>query len=103
TFREPAAKTLPAVAFSSDGKTLAGGGFGMTCIWDLTERAQLGKIGGEPDNAVRTVAFSPTNKRLAIGSIDGLRLIDVASDSWQKRARLIANREFTDEEKSQYY
>jgi WD40 repeat protein len=80
-----------------------GGGYQLTSIWDLTERALLGKIGGHPENAVRAVAFSPDHRLLAIGCIDGsVRLIDVNTDSWRQRAQSIANRNLTDDEVFEY-
>src|SRR6185503_5731677 len=95
TLAESTAGPMSAVAFSPDGKMVAGGAYGMTSIWDLSEGRVLGKIGGQPEKAVRTVAFSPDGRLLAIGSNDGsVRLIDVNTDSWRRRAQSIAKRGF---------
>jgi len=55
------------VAFSSDGKILAGvGADGVLRLWDLTTRKQLGApLAGGPRNAVQAVAFSPDGTTLA--------------------------------------
>jgi WD40 repeat protein len=101
---EESAESVQAIAFSPDGKTLAGGGgYQKTSLWDLNEWQLFGKIDGRPEKAVRTVAFSPDGKLLAIGSNEGsIRLIDVNTDSWRKRARSVVNRHFTNDEIAQY-
>jgi WD40 repeat protein/serine/threonine protein kinase len=68
------------VAFSSDGKLLAGAGADYTiCIWDLTERTRRAVLKGHTWN-VMSLAFSPDGKLLASGGNDNTaRLWEVAT------------------------
>lgn len=55
------------VAFSSDGKTLASGGFDKTVrVWDVTSGKQLLELSGPKQN-VESVAISPDGKLVAAG------------------------------------
>jgi hypothetical protein len=72
---------VTAVAFSSDGKTLATSGDDHAVrLWDVTSHRQLGTpLIGHTD-VVDSVAFSPDGKTLATGSADHTaRLWDVAT------------------------
>src|SRR2546423_1481250 len=66
------------VAFSPDGKRIAGGGFGKTIhIWDPTTGVTVWRLEG-PTKTTRTVAFSADGKWVAAGGDDGIvRLWDV--------------------------
>ncbi|MFJ3794240.1 caspase family protein [Kitasatospora sp. NPDC090091] len=68
---------LNAVAFSPDGKTLAGGGYyygGKGCwLWDVASgHATITFI----EEATESVAFSPDGKTVATGGVGGARLWD---------------------------
>lgn len=87
------------IAFSPDGKMLI---VGLT-LWAFTDRQLLGKLGLLDYFVVRTAAFSPNGKLLALGAQDGsVRLIDVDIESWKSRARSIANRTFTSLEEAEF-
>jgi WD40 repeat protein len=61
-----------AVAFSSDGKTLAsGGGNWMVKLWDVDTRKELATLSGHT-GAVRSLAFAPYGQTLASGGADGV-------------------------------
>jgi WD40 repeat protein len=75
------------LAFSPDGKTLAAGygggaygrGTGGVTLWETVGRPQLEGVGfATGDDQVRGVAFSPDGKTLAISSLKGFALWDVA-------------------------
>jgi len=72
------------VAFSPDGKTLAGGGgYGLRSqvwLWDLATGRPISHRLTSPDGGIGAVAFSPDGKTLATGSEDGtVRLWDVTT------------------------
>ncbi|MFI9435143.1 AAA family ATPase, partial [Streptosporangium sp. NPDC052375] len=68
---------VPSVAFSPDGRTLAGGSYdGTVRLWDVKTRRGLGVLRTGPD-VISSVAFSPDGRTLAGGSYDGtVRLWD---------------------------
>ncbi|MEV5750809.1 serine/threonine-protein kinase [Actinoallomurus sp. NPDC052308] len=68
------------VAFSPDGKTLAGGcGDHAVRLWDAAAHTSIATFTGHTE-AVHSVAFSPDGKTLASGSEDStIRLWDVAT------------------------
>lgn len=67
------------VALSPDGKTAAGGGYyGLLYLWDTASGALLHVL-QEEDLRVQGLAFSADGRTLIAGSIDGVRLWEVAS------------------------
>ncbi|MCA9238587.1 MAG: WD40 repeat domain-containing protein, partial [Planctomycetales bacterium] len=59
------------IAFSPDGRFLAGGGLmGTVFIWDVASGRELTRMHGHTGN-VRTVAWTPDGARLASGAEDG--------------------------------
>ena len=79
------------VAFSHDGKTLAAGGgnwdaggIAQVTLWDVPTRKQIGKLQGH-NRPILALAFSPDNRRIATGAIDGtIRLWDgTARSRWR--------------------
>jgi WD40 repeat protein len=67
-------QTVYSVAFSPDGKTLAGGSEDIIKLWDV-EAGELRQTLKQNDG-VNLVAFSPDGKTLASGSFDTIKLWD---------------------------
>ena len=68
------------VAFSPDGKTLAGAGNTSMRLWDMATRRPIGHPLTGPTGGVISVAFSPDGKTLAGGGgAQGVRLWDVGT------------------------
>ena len=68
------------VAFSPDGKILAGGGNTSMRLWDMATRRPIGHPLTGPTGGVISVAFSPDGKILAGGGgAQGVRLWDVGT------------------------
>jgi WD40 repeat protein len=60
---------LAAVAFSPDGKLLAGGGYQEVLVWDLANAKLLRRLGtGQLGEAVHAVAFHKDGKLLAVAA-----------------------------------
>ncbi len=73
--KTPLVMTVPgqdgtAVAWSADGKTIAGGGAAKTVIWD----AETGKELHTLDGAGAALAFAPTGNALAVSSRTGVKV-----------------------------
>lgn len=58
------------VAFSFDGKTLAGGGYKILILWDVGTQKVRARL-KVPRPTIKAVAFSPDNKLLATGGSQG--------------------------------
>jgi WD40 repeat protein len=99
--------------FSHDGKTLAAGciGSGMdnsgggVVLWDVAAQTRFAAPFTMPKTIVNSVVFSPDSKTMAAsyGFVERGRtgetiLWDIDRDSWIRKARKIANRDFTPEE-----
>jgi beta-lactamase regulating signal transducer with metallopeptidase domain len=69
-----------ALAYSSDGRTVAlGGESGVIVLWDLSKRQLLGRLTGHRE-AVTSLAFSADGKQLVSGSYDKtVRVWDMAA------------------------
>jgi hypothetical protein len=99
------------VAFSPDGKTLAAGYhiYGAdnsgVVLWDVAAHQRLDDAPlAVNEGDVLSVAFSPNGTTLAAGYRGGgVVLWDMDLKSWQRRAGLIANRNFTREEWREYF
>ncbi len=62
--------SIRAIAYSSDGETLACGTMDKTVLWNVSEWKKRGVLKGHTDG-VSSVAFSPDGQTLASGSWDG--------------------------------
>ena len=68
---------------------------GRSALWDPLRE--------EIKDAVNSVVFTPDGQTLASGNEDGsVRFYDGSLQSWINRARGIANRDLTPEERQQY-
>jgi WD40 repeat protein len=70
------------IAFSPDGKTIAGGGAipREIHLWDMATKQKIVSLGTESHGAAMTVAFSPDSRTIAIGSFDRVtRLYELPS------------------------
>ena len=92
--------TVLALAFSSDGKRIAGGGFGKEIrIWNEADAKLVRTLSG-PERTTRAVAFSPDSKWLAAGGDDRvIRIWDVDTgallQSWTGHERDIGSIAFS--------
>ena len=100
------------MAFSPDGQTLAVlYDLQEACLWDVSSGALIGSL---PDSPYKSgyfprrlrhcfLAYRPDGKTLVWASNgDQVRLYDVDLQSWKNRARGIANRNLTPEERQRY-
>jgi WD40 repeat protein len=95
---------VTSLAFSPDGKTMASGSYDHTVIlWDLKNRLRIGEPLACDSTYITKVAFSPDGKTLATGGWNGpVMLWDVDLTSWITKAKRIANRALTPEERHRY-
>lgn len=63
---------LSRIAFSSDGRRLAFGGFGKYFVWDVPSRTQTHSFPGADTWACMSMAFSPDDQALAVGLFGGV-------------------------------
>jgi WD40 repeat protein len=61
---------IDTIAYSPDGRWLAGGSQGGTRLWNVATGQEVRTL-GEPDGVVAAVAFSPDSQQLACGGNDG--------------------------------
>jgi WD40 repeat protein len=109
TSRKPPAGPLLApraeaisVAFNSDGNVLAAGSSNRIILWDVATRQRIGQFLLSESDFVTSMAFSPNGETLVSGSWEGATdFWDVSTESWQRRACRVANRNLTCEEWNQ--
>jgi WD40 repeat protein len=92
-------------AFSPDGRMLAWFSYSGTgvVLMDARARHRFGPPLFSDDRAPWSLAFSPDGKTIAVAYQEGTILFwDLDPESWIQRARNIANRDLTAEERDQY-
>jgi len=112
SFTKIGSTNITSLSFSPDGQTLAVlYDLKEACLWDLRTSALIGSLPDSPyksDYSPRRLrhcflAYSPDGKTLVwVSTGDKVRLYDVDLQSWKNRARGIANRNLTPEERQQY-
>jgi WD40 repeat protein len=71
---------VDAVAVSNDGRTVASGSMdGAVMLWDAGAAKHLGDADRDSATSVLSLAFSPDDKVLAAGDLDGVVVWDVAT------------------------
>jgi WD40 repeat protein len=105
--KQPVARLLTgesersSVAFSRDGKTLAGSGYDMIVFWDVATRQYLGHL---HTSELSSIVFSSDGKTLAFGSRDGsITLWDLEPQTWLEKTCQRVGRNFTQTEWKQYF
>jgi hypothetical protein len=96
---------VTSVTFSPDGSLLASASNDLSIrLWDVKGRQQFGPLLVRDRRFKTGVAFSPDGKTLASCSVGGvIHLYDTDVQAWPKRARGIANRNFSWEEWEEYF
>ncbi len=75
-------KTVKTLAFSHDGKIVAGGGDGFIFFWNMENGELINQVDGGGFGIVNSLDFSPDDSLLVSGSNDGIvRIWDVFSAS----------------------
>jgi len=78
-------KTVKSLAFSHDGKTIAGAGDGFIYFWDVASGDLLRQVEGEKFGVVNSIDFSPDDTLLVSGNADNIvRIWDASSASLLK-------------------
>jgi serine/threonine protein kinase len=78
-------KTIKSLAFSHDGKIVAGAGDGFIYLWNVANGSLLRQIDGEKFGVVNSLDFSADDALLVTGTTDNIvRIWDVASGSLLK-------------------
>jgi WD40 repeat protein len=93
------------IAFSPNGRMLAGAMGGSMILWDTQRQQPIGEplIKGPGGSVVTSIAFSPDSRMLASGDDHGSVILwDVDIESWKERACRTANRNLTRLEWAQY-
>jgi WD40 repeat protein len=73
----PGYRQFQCLAFSPDGRYLAGGKAQYVAIWDTANGQRLHYLGCHSDDTVETLAFSPDGKTLACGTKGHVKLVDL--------------------------
>lgn len=69
---------LQSVAFSPDGKCLAGGGWQKVYLWKVGSDEEARELGGLKGQAI-FLAFPPDGKTLVVGMADEILHLDLAT------------------------
>jgi DNA-binding beta-propeller fold protein YncE len=81
-------KIVRSLAFSHDGKTIAGGGDGFIYFWNMEDGELLRKVDDERFGVVNSLDFSPDDSLLVTGTSDNIvRIWDVSAASMLKELR----------------
>jgi len=73
-------KTIKSLAFSHDGKTIAGGGEGFIYFWNVENGELIHKVEEDLYGVVSSLDFSPDDTMVVSGSADGIvRIWDASS------------------------
>ena len=97
------APPISRIAFLDGGRILAGGGFdGSIYLWDGPTLQYIGRVPAG-SGVVRHLAVSADGREVAASFDDGkAAVLNVDLHAWQDRARRIANRTLTNEERQRF-
>ena len=90
-YKSPVHDSLPTIAFSSDGLLAAGGSTDHVIVWESLTGKIICKL-TQPDTTIYSLAFSPDQNYLAIGSEDGVITVWNLC-SRRRRCRMVAAQE----------